>query len=154
MIKKLGFILCSLFLSTLAQAEGQFAVGLGKPYGGTLGGTYSILNDKFKYYVGAGLLAYSSITGEQYGYSLGFDYQLGASKNSLGLSFGTIKASTVYGKNENYLGTSLNYAYYFSGFDQNSWIIGLSGSYGERKTSDRFYDKSVSESFIQLGYQF
>lgn len=147
-------LLSALLLPCAASAEDQIALGLGMPYGGLIGAKYSCNTEQAKFYLGAGLLGYDSEAGAAAGYSIGMDIRQADANYSIGFSYGTVKASTLYGEDEPYIGSSINYAYYFSGFDAPSWILGASFYNGQRDDPRHLFDTSTSGAFINLGYQF
>lgn len=154
MIKKVVFVMGVLFASSGVQAEGQWGVGIGKPYGGFIGGRYMHNTDDLKLYLGGGLLGYSSSEGYEPGFALGFDYRIAHSKHAVGASFGTVHASRINGKKESYIGPAVNYSYYFSGFNRPSWIIGGSVFRGDRDVPNDGFEEDRSGLFINVGYQF
>lgn len=151
MKRAIAVVLLALMAST-SYAESQIAIGLGQPYGGFLGGRYSVVYDKTKVYIGAGLLGYTASSGSMLGYNAGFDYQIASSNHSLGVSYGTVTAN---GADSIYIGTSFNYAYYFSGFNKRSWVVGFSSYKGKAEKTDAFgYRDSKSGTFINIGFQY
>jgi hypothetical protein len=151
MNKAITVILLAL-MSSISYAESQAAIGLGLPYGGFLGGRYSAIFENTKVFLGAGLLSYTSSSGSMLGYNAGFDYQIGSSSHSLGMSYGTVTAN---GADSIYIGTSYNYAYYFSGFNERSWIAGFSSYKGKQEKNNIFgYRDSKSGTFINVGFQY
>ena len=151
MKKAIAVILLAL-MPSITYAESQVAIGIGQPYGGFLGGRFSALFERTKIYLGAGLLGYTSSSGSMLGYNAGFDCQIGSSNHSLGVSYGTVTAN---GADSIYIGTSYNYAYYFSGFTERSWIIGLSSYEGKQEKTNIFgYRDKKSGTFINVGFQY
>ena len=153
-MKKYVLLVAFLSLSETSHAENQFSIGLGEPYGGFLGGKYAIGLENFKVYAGAGLLGYSSDFGSVPGYNLGFDYRIESTKHSLGLSYGTVALSSINRKKAEYIGTALNYNYYFSDFNSRSWMLGLSAFQGKRDTPSSKYKDNETGLTINVGFQF
>jgi hypothetical protein len=155
---KISFFIGLIFVSGVSVAsKNNFSIGMGLPFGGVIGGQYSVELGDGKIYAGLGLLAYSSNAGSTPGYVLG--YELPNEKNSVGVLVGTVAASTYGDEFNDYMGGAVTYSYYFSGVHNKSWILGASYAYGKREVPndhpfpDR-YDRDDKGVSILLGYQF
>ena len=153
-MKKNLYAIILFTLSTTSNADTQFALGLGSPYGGFLGGKYSVNYDHMKIFAGAGLLGASSEAGSALGYSIGFESEIEAQNYSFGLSYGTVEGSIINDEVEAYIGFASNYAYYFSGFNKPSFILGLSFYEGTRAIPNSDWDDDTTGAFVNIGYQF
>lgn len=153
-MRKLFLIFILFLISGIAHANGHVALGMGMPYGGIFGGTYSLHYENVKIYAGSGLLGYSEDHGAAPGYVVGFEAELGRENYAVGLSYGTVRASTIGNESADYVGVSTNYNYYFSGFDEPSFILGFSYYIAKRDVPDDNWEDEISGLFLTLGYQF
>lgn len=136
-----------------AQADQQISLGLGKPYGGLIGAKYSYRWDRLKVFGGVGFLGKAHKSSAQAGYNLGFEYLVLGSKHSLGASYGAQVHSNVL---DVLYGGAVHYTYYFSGFEQRSWLLGVSVYSVENDRQYRhFRYKETEEGFhLIAGFQF
>lgn len=153
--KNLCFKILSLtaFLPLTVQADQQFSLGLGKSYGGFLGGKYAFNFERSKVYIGAGFLGDSHSSSPLPGYAIGFEYLIAGSEHTAGVSYGTVVGSYT---DDDFIGPSVNYTFYFSGFDARSWLLGVSAYYGEVDTTYRGvrYQETKKGLYLTAGFQF
>ena len=155
------FLLGFIFISGVSvSSNNNFSIGLGLPYGGVIGGKYSVNAGDGKLYASLGLMAYSSNAGSTPGYALGYELPVINEKNSIGFLVGKVATSTYGDDFNDYHGAALAYSYYFSGINDSSWLLGASYAYGKRDLPDDYpfasdqYDREDQGVFIIWGYQF
>lgn len=113
------------FSSTGWANDSQLSFGLGTDHG-FLGLKYSINKNRDKYYGSLGVLAYSEGIGTKLGYGLGWERLMFGEKHSLGLFAGTTSAKTSGDRIAAYYGAAVTYNYYWSGFNEKSWVLAKS----------------------------
>ncbi len=144
----------AMFASSFCFAadDSNFSLGLGTDHGG-IGAKYSINNDDSKYYGSIGVRVHSSETGTGIGYGVGWDHKIGGNNHSLGIFAGVVSAQINYGKVVIYHGLSGTYNYYFSGFNNSSFVIGGSISSGVTSEDENLFEKNSSGVSLKLAYQ-
>jgi hypothetical protein len=150
------YLISSIFLAfssvSMAENTSNISLGFGLDHG-YLGGKYSINRDKNKYYASLGVLSYSSESGTELGYGLGWERLIWEDNHSAGLFIGTV-SSTIYNETAViYYGMSANYNYYFSGFTDSSFVLGASLYSGVTSEDKSRYDENTSGLLIKIAYQ-
>ena len=138
--------------ASMAENSSNISIGLGLDHGG-IGGKYAINRDKNKYYGSIGVLSYSSDTGVDIGYGLGWERLIIEDNHSAGLFIGTVASSMKASTAVTYYGMSANYNYYFSGFSNSSFVLGASIYSGITSEDESRYDKNTDGLYIKVAYQ-
>jgi hypothetical protein len=129
--------------SSFCIANGNIVIGFGQPYGGLLGIKLGHSDDQGRYYASLG--SYGPIG---VGYGAGYDIVVFDDHHSLGIFYGVIGGSESEGQ---YIGPMINYQFYRTGFNEPSWLFGLSAGYGK---TDKEPDQDSRAILFNIGYQF
>ena len=138
--------------ASIAENTSNISLGFGLDHG-YLGGKYAINRDKNKYYASLGVLSYSSESGTELGYGLGWERLIWEDTHSVGLLLGTVSSKIYNERAVNYYGMSANYNYYFSGFTNSSFVLGASIYSGVTSEDESKYDESTSGLLFKIAYQ-
>lgn len=145
-------LVMSLSSFCFAADDSNFSLGLGTDHGG-LGAKYSFNSHDSKYYASLGVRVHSSETGTGFGYGVGWDRKIGNDNHSLGLFAGSVSAQIDYGEVAIYHGLSATYNYYFSGFNNSSFVVGGSIYSGVTSKSEHMFEESSSGITLKIAYQ-
>lgn len=157
--------ICTLIPAlAFAATDTQFGLGLGTQYGGLAGFKFSIDLDSSKLYAGAGLGGQgTSSTGEEYGFSLGWEKAL-TNQHALGIVVRTKRpqdnelalSPAPYGtykiRYESFIGA--NYTYYFRDADTSGFLTGLTVGKSYLSTNREQVFESGMDYGFHFGYQF
>jgi len=135
-----------------AADDSNFSLGLGTDHGG-LGAKYSINIDDSKYYASLGVRVHSSEGGTGFGYGVGWDHKIGGNNHSLGIFAGAVSAQISHGEVALYHGLSGTYNYYFSGFNNSTFVMGGSIYSGVTSKNEYIFEESSSGVALKLAYQ-
>ncbi|WP_444900477.1 hypothetical protein ACJJIX_20100 [Microbulbifer sp. VAAC004] len=143
-----------LSCSALASAAGDsnFSIGLGGDHAG-LGAKYAINRGKDKYFGAFGWLGYTEQVGWIEGYGIGWERLVSSDSHSVGTFLGTVSHDTVGEKVARYHGISLLYNYYFSGFSEASFVIGVDVYAGASSEDERYFDGNKAGASLKVAYQ-
>ncbi|WP_019028298.1 hypothetical protein [Colwellia piezophila] len=135
-----------------AADDSNFSLGLGNDHGG-IGAKYSINTNDSKYYASLGIRVHSSEDGTGIGYGVGWDRKIGGDNHSLGIFGGAVSAHIANGEVAIYHGLSGTYNYYFSGFNNSSFVLGGSIYSGVTSKNENIFEESSSGVSIKVAYQ-
>jgi hypothetical protein len=137
---------------SFAADDSNFSLGLGIDHGG-IGAKYSINNNDSKYYASLGIRVHSSNAGSGFGYGVGWDRKIGGDNHSLGIFAGAVSAQISQGEVAIYHGLSGSYNYYFSGFNNHSFVLGGSIYSGVTSKDENIFEESSSGVSLKIAYQ-
>ncbi len=134
-----------------ASDNSNFSLGLGTDQGG-LGAKYSFNHNESKYYASLGVRVHGD-DGTGLGYGLGWERKIANDKHTLGIFGGSVSAEIAYGEVAIYHGLSGTYNYYFSEFNNSSFVLGASVYSGVTSTSENRFEKNTSGVTLKIAYQ-
>ena len=134
-----------------ASDDSNFSLGLGTDHGG-IGAKYSINNNDSKYYASLGIRVHSD-SGTGLGYGVGWDRKIWGANHSLGIFAGAVSAQISHGEVALYHGLSGTYNYYFSGFNNSTFVMGGSIYSGVTSKNEYIFEESSSGVALKLAYQ-
>jgi len=141
----------SVSSSCFAADDSNFSLGLGTDHGG-LGAKYSFNRNDTKYYASLGVRVHSS-DGTGLGYGVGYDRKIGNDNHSLGVFGGSVSAEIAHGEVAIYHGLSGTYNYYFSGFNNSSFVLGGSIYSGITSKNKNRFEENTSGVTLKIAYQ-
>lgn len=146
-MKKYLFIFFILFTPLSHAGEFEFSLGIGAQYSG-IGTQFAYKNLKTKYFVSAGIPAYS----------LGMQRVISDNnKHSAGFSLGQYKG--LFTDKDSKYGL-ITYNYHFTNFQESGWVLGTGIGYVKENSFKALFSdvekQSESSAFITLdiGYKF
>lgn len=145
-------LVCTVSTKVVAADQANLSFGLGADHGG-LGIKYSSNLEDSKIFISAGLLSCSTAAGSAVGYGIGWERMLASEDQGIGLFLGSTGSQSLGDEKTTFLGASLFYNYYFSGFFNDSMVIGASASYGVSPDDEPYFHDSDSSLFIKVAYQ-
>ena len=131
--------------------DSNFSLGLGTDHGG-LGAKYSFNSNESKYYASLGVHVHGD-DGTGLGYGVGWDREIGNDNHSLGIFGGSVSAEIAHGEVAIYHGLSGTYNYYFSGFNNSSFVLGGSVYSGVTSKSENRFEKNTNGVTLKIAYQ-
>jgi len=134
-----------------AADDSNFSLGLGTDHGG-LGAKYSFNNNESKYYASLGVHVHGD-DGTGLGYGVGWDRKIGNDNHSLGIFGGSVSAQIAHGEVAIYHGLSGTYNYYFSGFNNSSFVLGASIYGGVTSSNKYLFEENKSGVALKVAYQ-
>ena len=144
-------LLISISSFCCAAKDSNFSLGLGTDHGG-LGAKYSFNNYESKYYASLGVHVHGDDdTG--LGYGVGWDRKIGNDNHTLGIFGGSVSAKIAHGEVAIYHGLSGTYNYYFSGFNNRSFVLGGSIYSGVTSKSKNNFEENTSGVTLKIAYQ-
>ncbi len=137
-------VLAVLLLSSFGfQAQAEFSLGTGYPYGGVIGAQYGMQQQQHLYTLALGLV------GGAAGYHYLLDQQ---QRHSLGMLAGSETITSEKGF------VALQYSYYPQGVGQSGWRLGLNAGQRREDSSSFYGNQGQTHSHtllaVHLGYQF
>ena len=148
------FLAIILGMSATANAAGDsnFSIGIGSDHGG-IGAKYSMNEGKDKFFGSLGLLSYVESSGAAVGYGIGWERMMSTGNHGIGLLVGAVDSKHLGDEIATYHGASAFYNYYFSGFNDKSFVIGACVFSGATSSDEIYFESSRSGVDIKLAYQ-